>query len=328
LNITFINKEKDVSVGSYRIFVLQFINQLQLEESVQVFQDDKLNETTLSSDIVIFAKNSFELLDTFNGLRKKDKLVGLINPPLNKKYNHVNFVIVGSVLEKVYAQKYYKNVFVYDLIEDKYNNCELKVHKNSDEITLGTHGNHVHLHKFKNTFKLIDEWKTTKKIKFINITDDVKKSEQILRRLKLNYEIEHKKWEYKNFEKDLKQIDIGLINFMFSQKNFFNVFRFGKYKTDYNFRFKNKTNLGRAFVFYQLGIPLIHDLNPESFFINYSEEASLYYYSETTLLNSLEKLSEPENRNNLSRNANKKFKDLYLSKNISEEFISFLNNII
>ena len=69
----FINKEKDVSVGSYRIFVLQFINQLQLEESVQVFQDDKLNETTLSSDIVIFAKNSFELLDTFNGLRKKDK---------------------------------------------------------------------------------------------------------------------------------------------------------------------------------------------------------------------------------------------------------------
>ena len=146
--------------------------------------------------------------------------------------------------------------------------------------------------------------------------------------MKLNYEIEHKKWEYKNFEKDLKQIDIGIINYMFSQKNFFNAFRFGKYNTDYNFRFKSKTNLGRAFVFYQLGIPLIHDLNPESFFINYSEEASLYYHSETTLLNSLEKLSEPENRNNLSKNANKKFKELYLSKNISEEFISFLNNII
>ena len=38
------------------------------------------------------------------------------------------------------------------------------------------------------------------KIKFVNITD-VKKSEQILKSLKLNYEIEHKKWEYKNLKK-------------------------------------------------------------------------------------------------------------------------------
>ena len=328
MNITFLTKENDASLASYRIFVLQFINQLQLEESVHVFQDGKLNEATLSSDVVIFSKNSFELLDTYNDSKKNVKLVGLINPPLDKKYNHVNFVIVGSVLEKIYAQKYYENVFVYELIEDKYNNCELKVHKNSDEIVLGTHGNHVHLHKFKNTLKIINEWKVGKKIKFVNITDDVKKSEQILKSLKLNYEIEHKKWEYKKFEKDLKQIDIGLINFMFSQKNFFNAPRFGKYKTDFNFRFKSKTNLGRAFVFYQLGIPLIHDLNPESFFINYSEEVSLFYHSKKTLLNSLEKLSEPENRNNLSKNANRKFKELYLSKNIADEFIFFLKNII
>ena len=88
MNITFLTKENDASLASYRIFVLQFINQLQLEESVQVFQDDKLNEATLSSDVVIFSKNSFDLLDTFNDSKKNVKLVGLINPPLDKKYNH------------------------------------------------------------------------------------------------------------------------------------------------------------------------------------------------------------------------------------------------
>ena len=41
-----------------------------------------------------------------------------------------------------------------------------------------------------------------------------------MKSLKLNYEIEHKKWEYKKFEKDLKQIDIGLINFMLVKKTF------------------------------------------------------------------------------------------------------------
>ena len=92
----------------------------------------------------------------------------------------------------------------------------------------------------------------SKKIKFVNITDDVKKSEQILKSLKPNYEIEHKKWEYKKFEKDLKQIDIGLINFMFSQKNFSMQLDSEKYKTDFNLDLKTRLNLGRAFVFYQL----------------------------------------------------------------------------
>ena len=47
----------------YRIFVVQFINQLQLEESVHVFQDGKLNEATLSSDVIVVSKNCFDLLD-------------------------------------------------------------------------------------------------------------------------------------------------------------------------------------------------------------------------------------------------------------------------
>ena len=41
----------------------------------------------------------------------------------------------------------------------------------------------------------------------------------------------------------------------------------GLYNTDYILRMKNKSNAGRAFVFHQLGIPVVADITPSNFHI-------------------------------------------------------------
>ena len=41
----------------------------------------------------------------------------------------------------------------------------------------------------------------------------------------------------------------------------------GYFSTDYDMRFKNKSNAGRAFVFHQLGIPVVADITPSNFHV-------------------------------------------------------------
>ena len=327
MKISFLSQETNINIGSYRIYIDQFANQIK-STGIEVHKSTQIDQVATSSDCIIIGKNNLNLLQDVLKSKKPNQLIGIVHPPLDTKITgDFDFIIVGSTLEKVYAKQFYDNIFVYDLIEDRYNNIDLKVHKNKSELIVGTHGNHVHLYKYIDILKTINQWEYSNTLKFINITDSVSKSEKILKNLKLNFEIEHIKWNLDSFTDDLKKIDIAIVATLFQKKIKFKNFRKGKYKSDYSFRFKSNTNQGRAFVFYQLGIPVIEDLSPESFSLNFKEDSSLFYHSDKSLIKNLNKLKNADFRDKLSKNANKKFQETFLTKNIAEDFINFLDTI-
>ena len=76
-------------------------------------------------------------------------------------------------------------------------------------------------------------------------------------------------------------------------------------------RFKNKSNAGRAFVFHQLGIPVIADLTPSHFHILGNPDCGYIAMSKEGWLSALRKLSCSKHRNFISQNARKEFERLY-----------------
>ena len=75
---------------------------------------------------------------------------------------------------------------------------------------------------------------------------------------------------------------------------------YGLYDSDYFLRMKNKTNAGRAYVFYQLGIPVIHDLSPSSFELMCKTGYNICGHDEKSYFRELKKLSSEELRNKIA----------------------------
>lgn len=81
--------------------------------------------------------------------------------------------------------------------------------------------------------------------------------------------------------------------------------------TDYFVRFKNKTNAGRAFVFYQHGIPVIHDISLSNFEMMGATKEYLVAHDSDSWIREIEKLRSHDIRNRVSEIYLKKFKENY-----------------
>jgi len=86
---------------------------------------------------------------------------------------------------------------------------------------------------------------------------------------------------------------------------------FGLYETDYLIRFKNKSNAGRAFVFHQLGIPVVADLTPSHFHILGNPDHGYIVCDKNGWLKAFRELSSTEQRNRIARDAKAEFDRLY-----------------
>ena len=88
----------------------------------------------------------------------------------------------------------------------------------------------------------------------------------------------------------------------------------GEYKTDYVLRFKNKSNAGRAFVAYQLGVPVITDLTPSNMPMQHDSTCGFIVDGGNSFYNALSVLLNHQNRNIIAANANKRFNEIYSFK--------------
>ena len=86
---------------------------------------------------------------------------------------------------------------------------------------------------------------------------------------------------------------------------------FGLYKTDFFVRFKNKTNAGRAYVFYQHGIPVIHDLSPSSFELMKLTGYNVCAHDNNGWFRELYKLKDASKREEVSKAYHQAFKKHY-----------------
>jgi len=320
LKIVFIDNA-DVEIGSTRIWVHNLHHWL-----AQLGYDVHLNDLDHYSnyDVAIFGKS----VGSEDILRAKaenpDLVCGTINPSdfttvKIRVMESCDFFVVGSIEEKDYYYRYNENVFLFPLIERIFN--RIKVHEDHEPILLGYHGNLHHLTQFHPHLKeALEKLDQECPIKLLVVSN-----EEGARSWKIgrpDIDIEVVQWSLDGVQEQLLRCDIGLVPGLTpinqTEKN--TVFRFLKqsqsdiisYNHDYLLRFKNNTNAGRAFVFFQLGIPVVSDFIPSCFHILANPDCGFLAHYTDGYLHALRTLCRSvETRERVAQNALKAFQRFY-----------------
>jgi len=310
MKILFYTTCRDLKTGSYRIWINdlnQYFNECGIKSDIADRNTDINNY-----DVIICGKP--DVASTIN-IKKKypNKKVGIINLSADKKNLPIDFVIVGSIEEKD-SLSHYDNVFLFPLIEKMYQNSDLKIHTKKDKLRLGFHGHYPHLSKFEPGLKLAIE----------NI-DKIYDVELLVITSNKNYNWKYgrpnidniilKGWDLLTIKKDLASCDIGLVPNVtyipFCDKKFPISVDKGLYKTDHIMRMKNKSNAGRAFVFHQLGIPVVADFTPSNFHILGDSRNGYLAHNSKTWERSILELFDHEKRQKMAKSAKREFDRLY-----------------
>ena len=101
----------------------------------------------------------------------------------------------------------------------------------------------------------------------------------------------------------------------------------GLYSTDYNFRMKNKSNAGRAFVFHQLGLPVVADLTPSHVHIMGNPDCGYLVNDWEGWYKAFVNLLDFNTRNTISQNAHRVFNREYNEKIWAQSLIRKLKSI-
>lgn len=315
MNILFYSKTNNLKTGSYRIWVHDLAKSLNETENSAtiVYSLNDAIDLVKNFDTIIFCKSAYKDISKFKELYKKNILIGAINVSCDYYDKNIDYVIVGS-LEEYVSMSNYSNVFIVPLIERKFENKEIKNHVEKNNLRICFHGHYPHLFKFepfiKNAIEKINlEIETT----VVCITGNP------------NFKWEKGKPDVKiemhnysdNFEEIIKSCDIGLVPnvsdirlFVKDIQNLTSV-DLGLYNTDYFLRMKNKTNAGRAYVFYQLGIPVVHDLSPSSFELLSKSGYNICAHDEKSYYKEIKKLLDYELRNKIAFKNKKVFLKYY-----------------
>ncbi len=276
MRMVFNDDKGDKNIGSTRIFVYNLHHWLS-----QLGYDVHLNDWTHYSgyDVALFGKN-VEVEQIQKARAQNPKLMcGSIHPSdytkgKRKVIKQSDFFIVGCIEERDYYCRYSNNIFIFLDLERSFN--KVKKHEDHEPIVLGYHGNLDHLAQFhpylKPALEILAKEIPVKLLVVFN-----KKQLGPWRVGRPAIEIEEVQWELNTIQEQLLRCDIGLVPGLTpispaEKKVIFSLLKCTRrgirsYKHDYLLRFKNTTNSGRAFVFHQLGIPVVSDFLTSNFHI-------------------------------------------------------------
>jgi hypothetical protein len=314
--ILFLPSSSSISTGSYRIWMKDLSHYLS-----QIKIDSKIgsNSDVPDHDIIILGKGNYSALKS---IKKQNKKVGLINPPGNRVYNS-DFIIVGSLEEKDSLSQN-KNVIVFPLVEKLFQNLPIKMHEDKEILRLCFHGHCPHLAKFEPNLKdALNDFSKEQKIELLIIHGNPHFNWDYG---KPDVKIIFEPWSINTIVDNIMSCDVGLCpnSTLVKDYKLNNSTEMGLYDTDYTLRFKNKSNAGRAFVFHQLGIPVIADLTPSHFHILGNPDCGHIAMSKDGWLNALRQLSCKNHRNFIGTNAKKEFDRLYNPLHWAQKFYNTL----
>tara|TARA_R110000851_G_scaffold279231_3_gene432458 strand:- start:1223 stop:2266 length:1044 start_codon:yes stop_codon:yes gene_type:complete len=330
MKIVFYSDTENLNTGSYRIWVHD-LNTTLVETGI----DSKVVHYNLElidkdADVVIFCKSAYKRIQEFKKTSSRT-VIGAINVSCDYYDPNIDFVIAGSPEEYASLSRY-KNVFIYPLIEKKFENIKRKEHTlDRDVLTIGFHGHYPHLFKFepflKNAIEGYD--KNIKKVELNIITGNPgfewKTGRPDVKINIFNYD--------ENFSKVISSCDVGVvpnvsdIRMSFPKIQEIKSIEFGLYDTDYYLRLKNKTNAGRAYVFYQHGIPVIHDLSPSSFELMKITGYNICAHDSNGWYRELCNLTDYKKREEISKAYYAAFDKYYNLKDCSKKLINSIENV-
>jgi hypothetical protein len=328
MKINFVTRNKDDNSGSYRIWVRDLCNTL-----VESGHDAKISlaseDIDKGSDVIILCKSAYNL-STKIKQTFPNCILGAINIPCNYYDKNIDFVIVGSI-EEYTSMSLYENVFIHPLIEKKYENIKSFKHSNKDTFNICFHGHYPHLFKFEPFLRESIEYfdKNIKKVKLKIITGDKNFDWKDGRP---NVDIEMFGYD-DSFVDIVQSCDIGIVPNVLDLRVLIADLEktvssnHGLYDTDYFIRMKNKTNPGRSYVFYQLGLPVIHDLSPSSFELMSKSGYNICAHDTRSYLREMKRLLNKDYRNEVSQKNKKVFEEYYSRKDHANKMIQFIKRI-
>jgi glycosyltransferase involved in cell wall biosynthesis len=302
ISIGFSAKNKDMNLGSYRIFINDlnsYFKELGIKSKIG----------NINAQVIIHPKSeSFEL--------DSKKFNGIVNPNADEveKLEKADFAIVGSVEERESIIPHIKNAYIFPQIEKMYLNQELKQHTDKDEIVIGYHGNPNHLNHFSIGLKnALERLSQVRNIKLHVIKSKLSPIEDWKVGIP-NIPMTYSDWNLKTISNDIKKFDIGIVPNISQYKNGSfkdEITELGIYNTDIQIRFKNKSNIGRSLVLIQHGIPVIADLTPSNMSLFSNLDNGYAVLTEEGWYQALLKLISAEHRNFISQNAYKEYQRQY-----------------
>ena len=331
MRIVFLCRNQDISIGSYRIWIHDLHKTLtEMGVNSAIIDPSAAGYSLNVSDVIILSKGDSELVHHYRDILPNN-LLGVINLGAENTDLPLDFVIVGSLEEADSLSKY--NTIFYPLIERIFENAPLKVHKDNGvlgKLKLCYHGHFPHLTKFKPHLKAAIEELDKEdpvELKIISGATNIKWDE-----FRPNIEnIIYRKWDIRTIAQEIQECDIGIVpnitDYSGQVRNVTSVSE-GLYATDNCFRFKNKSNAGRCFVFHQLGIPVVADLTPSNFHIMGDNKNGYLAMTKNGWLKGMKKLTDPSHRNEVALNAKTAFDRLYDPKDWAERMVNELRSML
>ncbi len=329
MKVLFLTSNPDDNIGSYRIWVRDLCRTLEDLGHQSKISHIQGNFDCTDYDVVILGKSCYNFAPQIKKLYKDSK-IGSINVASDHYDSNIDFIIAGSPEEYISLSSY-KNVFIYPLIERKFENVAVKDHKPQDLIRFCFHGHWPHLAKFHpSVSKAIEEYKDKVgpcELHLIIGEDSCKVHENLLPK---NVDIFYHNYKKIDFSKVMMKMDIGLVPNVTNIENFVKGIsnvqstELGLYKTDFNVRFKNKTNAGRSYVFYQHGIPVIHDLSPSSFDFMGRTGEYICGHDYRSYLREMIKLSDHKARNRVAQNNRNTFNRDFNPLDHGKKLVNFI----
>ncbi len=327
-----------MELGSSRLYihnVHHWFQQLGYDSCVNDFSRYK------QFDVAIFGKD-MEFTYLQEAKQQNPRLVcGRIHPTdlteNGRMYlENSDFIMVGSITEKEHFARFGMPTFYFPQIERLF--TRIKKHTDHSPVHIGYHGNLNHLNHLSpeliEALEILDRETPIKLIAIYNI-----KGLGTWRHNRPRIDIEDVQWDIHTVEEQLQRCDIGLVpglgTFHSWQKQlFFKLLKlFNRkqryYSSDYLIRFKPNTNAGRAFVFHQLGIPVVSDFMPTSFHILTDPRCGYLASSKEGWLQAFRELcASAEIRQAIAENALLAFKRLYDPLDWAKRYYRFLERLV
>lgn len=319
MKIVLNDRSESQDLGSRRIYIHSLSHWWrELGHQVTTFDDNYG-----AHDVALFGKGTSKKEILAARAKNASLVVGMIHPnDFEDRLGSISacdFLLVGAILEQDRYRRLCDSVFLLPQIEVLFKRQE--EHRDDGPVVIGYHGNKDHLeHLSDELIAALEDLSGQRPVVLRAIYDHGKLG--IWERKRPRIAIEDVQWELDSIEDQLLGCDIGLCPGLTDipdrdRSLFFKWLRFRKpaavtYDNDYLIRFKNTTNTGRAFVFHQLGIPVVSDICPPSFHILGHPDCGYLAHSREGWLFALRRLCDSaEHRQFLADNALREFQRLY-----------------
>lgn len=297
---------------------------------------DFVREGTEKIDVALVMGGEYSR-EWASALRQSDPSVriGVIDPrPAHcPRIDDLDFIVANGLESRDFYYKFVSDVFVYYT----YPLIETGEKKSSDRIVLGYHGNRIHIEAMAPRITTAINNVAKEYPLALKLFYNVKNLGQSGIGQALNCPVEHIQFDPNGYGAAFADCDIGIIPQLIPLQRRGIAARVaatlrGSYNEeddDYLMRFKTTTNNGRAFVFAQMGIPMVMDLSPSATqLMEYGEDGYYAYYTESWEACLRRLASDASHRQKIGQNMKARFQLRYSPSAQNKLFADYIHHLM